>query len=284
MNLIKGLRPTTTASLSTSAASILGADNNRGRAIIQNLDGSINIYVGDENVSSTNGILVAPGAMLECNWRGKIWAVAASGTPSVGMTVENTFANAIKKVALRSVSVLDTETTLAVKNNKKVRTVVQNRGSESVRVGTGLSNASGGIVLAAGQIVEFMGTDHLYAISDGTAEVQTVTLALATGGDFTLTYAGQTTAAIAHDATGTQVRDALRALSNLENSDVTGVAKSGSVYTVTFGSSLGNVAMLTADASGLTGSEGDTPTVTVATPTQGGSGSNSVTVLVESLA
>lgn len=110
-------------------------------------------------------------------------------------------------------------------------------------------------------------------------EVQTVTLAGATGGTFTLTYSGQTTAAIAFDASAAAVKSALEALSNIGVGDVN-VGKVGSVYTVSFAGALAdtNVAQMTADDSSLTGT---TPTVTVATTTAGGTSYTSVGVVVD---
>lgn len=49
----------------------------------------------------------------------------------------------------------------------------------------------------------------------GTDEVQSVTITDATGGTFTLTFNGKTTAAIAYNATPAQVQAALRALSTI---------------------------------------------------------------------
>lgn len=102
----------------------------------------------------------------------------------------------------------------------------------------------------------------------GTDEVQTVTITGApTGGSFTLTYDGQTTAPIAYNATAAQVRSALAALDTLDANDIT-VTGSGP-YVVTFGGSdlAGtNVAQMTSTGS-FTG--GTTPGVTVATTTGG---------------
>lgn len=100
----------------------------------------------------------------------------------------------------------------------------------------------------------------------GTAEVQTVTInGGPTGGTFTLTFDGQTTAAIAYNAAAGAVQTALNALSNLDGATVTGNA--GGPYTVTFPVALGNVAQMTGDATGLTG--GTAPAVVVATTTPG---------------
>lgn len=104
-----------------------------------------------------------------------------------------------------------------------------------------------------------------------TNEVQTVTVTGSpTGGTFTLTYAGQTTAAIAYNAAASAVQSALVALSNIGASDVT-VTGTGP-YTVNFGGTLGNqnVAAMTASGASLTG--GSSPGVTIATPTAGVTG------------
>ncbi|MET9436882.1 hypothetical protein [Streptomyces sp. NPDC006551] len=103
-----------------------------------------------------------------------------------------------------------------------------------------------------------------------TNEVQSVTITGSpTGGTFTLTFSGQTTAAIAYNATAAAVQTALEGLSNINPGDVTVTGNTGGPYTVTFGGQyLGdNVAQMTATAS-LTG--GTTPGVTVATTTAGG--------------
>jgi hypothetical protein len=112
----------------------------------------------------------------------------------------------------------------------------------------------------------------------GTAEVQTVTITGSpTGGTFTLTYSGQTTAAIAYNATAATVQSALEALSNIEPNDIVVAGGPGPAtpWTVTFeAGDLGgqfdgtNVAQMTASGAGLTG--GTTPAVAVTTTTGGG--------------
>lgn len=107
--------------------------------------------------------------------------------------------------------------------------------------------------------------------SAAASEGQTVTITgTPTGGSFTLTYAGQTTAAIPYNASATEVADALRALSNLSSGDiaVTGGPGPGTPYIVTFQGSLANtnVAQMTATGS-FTG--GSAPAVAVTTSTAG---------------
>lgn len=78
-----------------------------------------------------------------------------------------------------------------------------------------------------------------------------------TAGTFTITYSGQTTAAIAFDATAAQIQTALEALSNLVPGDV--VVSGGPIQTtpvvIVFQGTLKgtNVAQVTIDSTGLTG-------------------------------
>ncbi len=93
-----------------------------------------------------------------------------------------------------------------------------------------------------------------------------------TGGTYTLTYSGQTTGPIVYNATATQVRTALQALSNIGSGNVTcaGGPHPGSPVTVTFTGSLAgtDVTEMTGSATSLTG--GTTPAVVVTTSTPGG--------------
>jgi hypothetical protein len=102
------------------------------------------------------------------------------------------------------------------------------------------------------------------------SEVQTVTITgTPTGGTFTLTYNGQTTAPIAYNAVASAVQSALEALSNVAPGDVTvgGGPGPGTPYTVTFDADLGNVVQMSASGAALTG--GSSPAAGVATTTPG---------------
>jgi hypothetical protein len=93
-----------------------------------------------------------------------------------------------------------------------------------------------------------------------------------TGGTYTLTYSGQTTAGIAYNAAAADVQSALEALSNIAVGDVVcaGGPHPGTPVTVTFQGLLAetDVAQMTASAAGLTG--GTSPAVNVTTTTPGG--------------
>lgn len=109
----------------------------------------------------------------------------------------------------------------------------------------------------------------------GTNEVQTVTITGSpTGGTFTLTYAGQTTAAIAYNAAASAVATALAALSNLDAQDIalTGGPGPGTAYVVTFiGADAGGMNQPEMTATGsFTG--GTAPAVAVTTTTAGAAG------------
>lgn len=108
--------------------------------------------------------------------------------------------------------------------------------------------------------------------SSSTNEVQTLTITgTPTGGTFTISYDGQTTATIAYNANAAAVQSALEALSNIEVGDVTcgGGGLPGTPVTITFTGNLAgrNVSLMTADGSGLTG--GSSPTAAIALTTAG---------------
>lgn len=99
-------------------------------------------------------------------------------------------------------------------------------------------------------------------------EIQTVTVT-GSAGTFTLTFNGQTTAALAFNATAGQVQTALNALSSIAG--VGGsvlVGKTGSVYTITFGGSLNGYDQSSIVSAGLGGA-----TAVVATVNEGNGGS-----------
>jgi hypothetical protein len=106
----------------------------------------------------------------------------------------------------------------------------------------------------------------------GVDEVQRLTITGSpTGGTFTVTYGGQTTAAIPYNATARQVEDALIALSSLDAGDVevTGGPLPATAVDLQFGGdeAAENVAQVTASGAGLTG--GSSPAVTPSTVTAG---------------
>lgn len=99
-------------------------------------------------------------------------------------------------------------------------------------------------------------------------EVQVATITGApTGGTFTLTYEGDTTAGIAFNAAAAAVQTALEALPDIDPGDVTVTGAAGGPYTFTWLGTLGDVDQITADGSGLTG--GVNPGVTMSTTTTG---------------
>lgn len=107
-------------------------------------------------------------------------------------------------------------------------------------------------------------------VQKGNNEVQTVTLTGSpAGGNFTLTFGGNTTANIAYNASAATVQTRLEALASIGSGNVSVTGSAGGPWTVQFIGSLAlaNQAQMTKDASGLTG--GTSPDVVVATVTNG---------------
>lgn len=101
-------------------------------------------------------------------------------------------------------------------------------------------------------------------------EVQTLTVTGApTGGTFTITFSGQTTGAIAYNATAAVVQTALEALSNVAPGGVTVTGNAGGPWTLTYGGQyLGEDVAAVTTTESFTG--GTTPDITIATTTAGG--------------
>lgn len=115
----------------------------------------------------------------------------------------------------------------------------------------------------------YIGT-NIVADGPGTNEVQTVTITgTPTGGTFTLTYGGNTTAPIAYNANAAAVQSALLALPNTQSVTVAGGPGPGTPYTATFGGGT-DVGQMSASGS-FTG--GTSPAVAVTTTTAGGGNS-----------
>jgi hypothetical protein len=102
------------------------------------------------------------------------------------------------------------------------------------------------------------------------ASVQTITIS-ATGGTFTVSYKGQTTAGQAFNVSASNLQTALQGLSTIGSGNAT-VSLSGSTYTITLADALGVHELFTTNAGSLTGGS-QTATVaasadTLAGPTQ----------------
>lgn len=125
--------------------------------------------------------------------------------------------------------------------------------------------AVGSVVVRRGQMYV---SDPYMIATGGTDEVQTVSITgTPTGGNFTLTFNGQTTGNIAHNANAAAVQAALVALSNVDTGEIV-VTGTNPNFTLTFHGQYDSqpVSQVTATAA-LTG--GTTPGVTTATTTQG---------------
>lgn len=139
--------------------------------------------------------------------------------------------------------------------------------------GTALSAEPGDVFIVNGNVHEADSySDHPEAIYGGRVwknrilanygYVQTITIS-ATGGTFTVTYKGQTTSALAYNASASTVQTALNGLSTIGASGVT-VALASSVYTITFASTFQTPDLFTTNAASLIGGS-QTATVALAT-------------------
>lgn len=104
----------------------------------------------------------------------------------------------------------------------------------------------------------------------GNADVQRATITgTPTGGTFTLTFAGSTTAGIAYNAAASVVQTAFTGLASVGSSNATVSGSAGGPYTITFAGSKapGYQVLITASGAGLTG--GTSPAVAVTKVTNG---------------
>lgn len=103
-----------------------------------------------------------------------------------------------------------------------------------------------------------------------TNEIQNVALDGATSGTFTLTFQGQTTGAVAYNASAGTLQTALEALSNIASGDVTVTGDAGGPWAVEFKQAYAgvNVALMTGDGSSLDGGQ----SVEVVETSSGGGG------------
>lgn len=71
--------------LSVAAEVVVASNTARRFAEVKNADSAINVYLGkDTNVTAANGHLLRPGEAFGFEgYTGAIWAIAASGTPTV---------------------------------------------------------------------------------------------------------------------------------------------------------------------------------------------------------
>ena len=139
-----------------------------------------------------------------------------------------------------------------------------------------LSNPFPSLTAPAGAVVEYVPLEGLWvpAWVDCTEqdEQQTITITGSpTGGTFTLSYQGETTAALNHNSSAATVQSALETLSSIGSGNVScsGGDLPGTAVVVTFQGTLENTDAdpLMPDGSGLTG--GTSPAVTVEETTKG---------------
>lgn len=76
--------------LSTTAEKIASVSAGQHRVIVKNTDASITVYLGHSDaVTSANGMPLLAGESIALYTRGEVWAIAASGTPTVAIILED---------------------------------------------------------------------------------------------------------------------------------------------------------------------------------------------------
>ena len=119
--------------------------------------------------------------------------------------------------------------------NATVTTAVS--GSYAVTL-TGTLASSAQLITATSSLVPASSSTLTYT---GTADIQVVTLGSPTGGTFTLSFGGQTTSALAYNASAATVQTAFLSLSSVGSGNATVTGSAGGPYTVTFTGSLANI-------------------------------------------
>lgn len=197
-----------------------------------------NLYIGDWNNFAIRKIVLATGAVTTLAGTGTVGAVNAIGTAASfygprGLTTDGTSLYVADFYMQHSGISLPGEPP---------------EGSSLIRK----------INLATADVTTIAGR----TLAD---EVQTITLgAGVTNGTFTLTFNGETTAAINYNASTIDVQNALSALPSITNWAVVTGAPGAWIVTFRWGLGFTDVPQLTADSTGLTGG-----TAVVSTTTQG---------------
>lgn len=236
---------------------------------------TMTLYVGPSTMSAANGYKVPAGGdvLIEIDDLSKVYVL---GDDSDATDEEQTIAMTAPVAGDRYRLVFDGETTDwlwvgdPVVNVQAALEGLASLGAGNIAV-AGTSLLDGPITLTFQG--DLAGTDVPLASGEGgTSEVQNVAIDETTmGGTFTLTFGGQTTIAIAFNASAADVQSALEALSTIgaDNVEVTGGPGPGSSWSVTFRGELAALPMslLTGDGSSLTG--GATTDVTVTETTAG---------------
>lgn len=171
-----------------------------------------------------------------------------------------------KNVYLRSTRGMKFESYTCAMNSVPTETIDGVAGQRCLQPGTVLAKITSGP--DAGKVGPFQAA--------GTAEIQTITPSGTwSGGTYTLSFNGATTAALAYNATNTTVQTALNNLATIGgvagSVAVTGGPLSTGAFTITFGGSLGgDQPQISISTTNVTGT---TPAAVAATTTPGVAGS-----------
>lgn len=214
---------------------------------------------GNSNIRVPYDVAMPANATTEVKMAGNLSADAELATPATNVLISDltfTSSSGTAAGATELLTALD-QYTAGTLSSATITFAGYKAGATEVALGASPTTDLSMDVDATTTLQDIL--NHLNT-DEGTAaveELQTLTTdALATAGTFTLTYGGQTTAAIDFDATIAEIETALEALSSVSSGDITvgitGLDTAGTT-TFTFADTLGDTDMITFDLSGLTG-------------------------------
>lgn len=149
----------------TAAAAVLAVNNRREFALLQNNDAAIVITVSTDS-DCVKGTALAAGDIYVHDGNGPIYAKAASGTPTLGVTEFVDGGTAVRSDSESTVALSTTKAMVLAQDDRRISAVLENdHGSIVITLGNKNVTAGAGINLAAGQFVRFVGQAELWAVA-----------------------------------------------------------------------------------------------------------------------
>ncbi len=275
LNVVRNCKIYATSTTNNAANYVAGVENSAAASTLLLIDCTIEVAATGDTVGAglrvSNGVAYMFGGSIKTSGTTAYDLQQTGGTLYVkNVSYDKTkVAGTVIDLDERAVTDYDGPTNAEM----EARTLVAASYATAAQIAA-LNDPTAAAIVAAMKAATYDGVtfeslqECLLAVLSGQAApnlVQYVTITGSpTGGTFPLTLAGQTTGAIAHDASAATVEAAIEALSNVGAGNGTTTGSAGGPYTVTFtGLDTTDLAPMTADGSGLTG--GSSPDVEVDT-------------------